>query len=213
MVAWYLDRVSHNICCLDKDEGDGYDRCMSLYEKTDYETRHEHARCELFEPDSETEPTGLSLALLRVCRQIHNETALLPYLMNTFAFKGPDDFDIFVGNLLAAQRRAIRRIIIYGVLEHEHHWLDSLSKLSGLTTVKIIRRVLCGYTESLFSEKMMQKLENLQLPNVSIGVWVYHRWVQRGKLIPWEARARAVEQKLRTAGKKTVQPGSSQNAS
>ena len=52
-----------------------------------------------------------NLALLRVCRQINKETALLPYSMNTFAFHEAWTLDVFLSkSLLPCQRRAIRSI-------------------------------------------------------------------------------------------------------
>ncbi|KAK4497555.1 hypothetical protein PRZ48_012006 [Zasmidium cellare] len=53
----------------------------------------------------------LALGLLRVCRQIHHEAALVPYESNTFAFREGFALDLFFSEkLLPQQREAVKSI-------------------------------------------------------------------------------------------------------
>ncbi|KAJ8110971.1 hypothetical protein OPT61_g6313 [Boeremia exigua] len=53
-----------------------------------------------------------SLALLRTCHQIHAETRLLPFTLNTFQFKSEDAFKPWLAKFDAAQRQAIAQVRI-----------------------------------------------------------------------------------------------------
>lgn len=74
-----------------------------------YEDRHQ--KCQLWGPC--TRPLDdLHLGVLQVCRQIHQEAALLPYQDNTFSTWDPDSLTMFLKVLLPAQARAIRSIVL-----------------------------------------------------------------------------------------------------
>ena len=81
----------------------------------------------------------LDLSLLRVCRQIHEEAALIPYAFNTFAFDEGLDLDLFVSrSLLAPQRKAIQSLQING-------WLEGYNRFPGVlpATVKLLQDLKC----------------------------------------------------------------------
>ncbi|KAF1840433.1 uncharacterized protein K460DRAFT_208393 [Cucurbitaria berberidis CBS 394.84] len=52
------------------------------------------------------------LALLRVCRQIYNETATLTFSTNRFCFVGRSAFEEFLKSTKPAQRDALRRMVV-----------------------------------------------------------------------------------------------------
>ena len=54
------------------------------------------------------ENVQMSLALLRTCRQIYREAALIPYATSVFVFRSPDMLESFVESLPVRQREAIR---------------------------------------------------------------------------------------------------------
>lgn len=83
---------------------------------------------------------GLELALLGTCRQIYQETALIPYLTNTFAFHEALTLDLFISkSLLEPQRSALRTLQLDGWA----HWnigtvnATTISMLTGLNTLQI----------------------------------------------------------------------------
>lgn len=79
---------------------------------------------------------ALDLRLILVCRQIHEEAALIPYASNTFAFCDGLDLDLFVSkSLLAPQRKAVTRVQLDG-------WMcGSLYSFAGVRgpTVKMLK--------------------------------------------------------------------------
>jgi hypothetical protein len=52
----------------------------------------------------------LFLALLAVCRQLYNETRLLPFRLNVFRFKSQDAFDSWLNKFTLDQQETIRNI-------------------------------------------------------------------------------------------------------
>jgi hypothetical protein len=52
----------------------------------------------------------LFLALLAVSRQLHSETRLLPFRLNTFRFKSQDAFDSWLDKFASDQQEAIQNI-------------------------------------------------------------------------------------------------------
>ncbi|KAK3704999.1 hypothetical protein LTR37_013516 [Vermiconidia calcicola] len=84
----------------------------------------------------------LDVALLRACRYIHREAALLPYLLNTFAFDCDNiswQWSLFMDALNPSQRRAIRAITLVTSYRNLPHILPAghVSKLTGLTHVTL----------------------------------------------------------------------------
>ncbi|RMY46532.1 hypothetical protein D0865_09228 [Hortaea werneckii] len=84
---------------------------------------------------------SLPLSLIRVCRDIHREAALIPYANNTFAFGNVAELELFITkSLLAPQRAAIKTLQIYG-----HMALGSSKApkmLRGLQTLEVVSPVL-----------------------------------------------------------------------
>jgi len=69
--------------------------------------------------ESQYQPSFVELTLnpglLYVCRQIHYESALLPYSLTTFAFKNGSELESFVLHiLLETQAAAIQSLQLYG---------------------------------------------------------------------------------------------------
>ncbi|RMX73717.1 hypothetical protein D0869_13322, partial [Hortaea werneckii] len=55
------------------------------------------------------------MSLIRVCRDIHREAALIPYSNNTFALGNIAELELFIKkSLLVPQRAAIKTLQIYG---------------------------------------------------------------------------------------------------
>ncbi|KAI7326578.1 hypothetical protein KC315_g7519 [Hortaea werneckii] len=98
---------------------------LSLRDKAQNPYHVRHFRC--FEsPDQQSSnppdrPQAV-VAVLRVCRQIHDEAALLPFVANFFSFARFTSLSRFLDRLLPAQAHAIQRL---AWLEHSNwssHW-------------------------------------------------------------------------------------------
>lgn len=115
-VSYRPDRIQHTLCRAEMSDADfvrAYKADGDMEDPKDCEVRHD--RCvpkgEWWMP---SDMPKLSLALLRTCRQIYKEAALLPYAENEFIF-GPrfeplHNCSDFVASLLATQRRAIKTL-------------------------------------------------------------------------------------------------------
>ncbi|KAK3072504.1 hypothetical protein LTR53_006686 [Teratosphaeriaceae sp. CCFEE 6253] len=68
-----------------------------------------HALCEIQPPDPDA---SLSIAVLQVCRQIHQDAALLPFLGNEFTFDGAGALLRFTRHILLPQSRSLRRVTL-----------------------------------------------------------------------------------------------------
>jgi hypothetical protein len=107
------------------------------------------------------------LALLRVCREIHKETKLLPFSLNQFHFDDFYKFHAFMIRLPTTKRQAIRAVRIIMNLHIKEIFEDlracGLSSLSdvlpGLQSVQVI---VDDFAYCL-TEKNMRK----------VGPWVY----------------------------------------
>jgi hypothetical protein len=66
------------------------------------------------------------LGLLFACRQMHSETALLPYKLNSFDFRGSRRFELrlFFERRSAEQIRAIRAIKALSIFKNSRHEVD-----------------------------------------------------------------------------------------
>ena len=64
----------------------------------------------------------MHLDLLRVCRQIYSEAALLPYALNTIDAKDLRSAERFVMSLNSAQKNAIRKLLVRDVLCPGPRW-------------------------------------------------------------------------------------------
>lgn len=75
---------------------------MGAYFRPEESTYSDHSK---FHPDEQ-------LALLRVCRQIYNETATLTFSTNLFCFCGWEAFETVWKRLLPAQRDSVRSMAV-----------------------------------------------------------------------------------------------------
>ena len=113
---------------------------------------------------------SLPIALLRTCRSIYDEAAMLPYATNTFAFHETDAIDLFFSrSLLAAQCSAIQNLQLdllpqtslyptrsLGVINS-----DTIQKLSGLQRLRSTRR-------SLIEPGITAAFQQLRIPIVRV---------------------------------------------
>ena len=113
------------------------------------------SRVATFEPILTIKPrlvpknSPISIPLLRVCRQIHAETSLLPYKPNTFAFEDVNDIKAFVSRPAQAQVRAIKVLEIYTtfgrrltkgrnfVFDSECEWYTTFEPFRGLELIEV----------------------------------------------------------------------------
>ncbi|KAI7194425.1 hypothetical protein KC316_g4751 [Hortaea werneckii] len=123
----------------------------SQYSAPHYAVRHE--KCHEFLHDGQpSNPDlagqmrqnthSLSMGLTRVCRDIHREAALIPYVNNSFAFKNGYVLDLFVTkSLLAPQRAAISILQLDGYIAADSRYSGITCKvpkmLTGLRTLEI----------------------------------------------------------------------------
>ncbi|KAI7208384.1 hypothetical protein KC333_g9159 [Hortaea werneckii] len=98
---------------------------LSLRDKAQNPYHVRHFRCfESLDQQSSNPPDRPQalVAVLRVCRQIHDEAALLPFVANFFSFARFTSLSRFLDRLLPAQAHAIQRL---AWLEHSNwssHW-------------------------------------------------------------------------------------------
>ena len=124
-------------------------QCVIKMPKFYYPWDHDHS----WKPESEDEievarylemrsphpsdSDGLDFALLRVCRQIYDEAALIPYESNTFAFKELLDLDCFVSRVLyPKQREALTSI---EVANAEEKFYGDKYALFGPETTRMLK--------------------------------------------------------------------------
>ena len=88
-----------------------------------------HSQCKP-KPDDDPSRCNQPMALLRTCRQVHNEAALLPFQTNTFSFLTISGMNTFLKALVAVQRRAIVSMAFGTMFLHTAH--KQLKKLVGL---------------------------------------------------------------------------------
>ncbi|KAK3631017.1 hypothetical protein LTR56_015982 [Elasticomyces elasticus] len=110
-----IDKVQHHVC---KNTISDYELAQNL--KADKDTirfqtyQDHHAGCK---PTNHNDNEGkaesrLHLNVLRACRQIHQEAAILPYAENVFAFASNDDLDFFLDTIIVEQARALQRLVV-----------------------------------------------------------------------------------------------------
>lgn len=89
-----------------------------------------------------------SVALLKTCAQIHSETALLPFQMNTFIFNITEAFQTFHRKLMPIQRKAIRYMSLETGYFREHRGpmipgaLRWLKRMTGLKRIVLFEQFL-----------------------------------------------------------------------
>lgn len=110
-------------------------------EISDWHDRHHSCRV----PSSKV---SYNVALLKTCAQIHSETALLPFQMNTFMFNITEAFQTFHRKLMPIQRNAIRYMSLETGDFREHRGpmipgaLRWLKKMTGLKRIVLFEQFL-----------------------------------------------------------------------
>ncbi|KAK5741470.1 hypothetical protein LTR17_003905 [Elasticomyces elasticus] len=106
------------------NELDGSTQCFQSYWD-----RHRHCYA-----GGATKKATLPMAVLRTCRQIHQEAALLPFQLNEFSFSQLENLAPFLQSLFQAQARAIESLILQIYRPYHTITLKNLikSKLRGL---------------------------------------------------------------------------------
>ncbi|KAK5691110.1 hypothetical protein LTR97_011762 [Elasticomyces elasticus] len=110
-----IGEVQHHVC---RNTTSDHDLARNV--KADKETvrfrayQNHHAGCM---PANHDDIKGkaehrLHLNVLRACRQIHQEAAILPYAENVLAFTSNSSLDYFFDTLILEQARALQRIVI-----------------------------------------------------------------------------------------------------
>lgn len=151
-----------------------------------------HRNCTLARlPSSEKAFGPLNLSALKVCRQIHQEAALLPYQENSFAFLRLIDVESFVKALIPTQARAIRDVVLWPHAPYTKSGFTTLvtKKLQGLR--RLTSFVYCDdhgrkpMEEQALRVRAAELLQYRRLPIKSATVAVYRTQQSVKKLRPY----------------------------
>lgn len=111
------------------------------------------------EDKRENPAVGLTLSALLVCRQIHQEAALLPFTANIFVFIDPSDLGRFMRKLVVGQSRYITAVTL--LARHNYYQGDDdpprQDTLRRLFTVK-----LTGLKQLVFVAEFMHLRDKWQ---------------------------------------------------
>ncbi|KAK4556800.1 hypothetical protein LTR86_006371 [Recurvomyces mirabilis] len=143
-VPGYQNGPRHQICKCDTPDSELLKRLRAprepMHEKDLYPERdlyaEGHAGCT---PESHLHHDSqrlLPTAILQVCRQIHEEAALLPFRGNIFAAASLTSLATFAQHLLMEQARAIIEIVVY-----THDTPDPSTKTMAKTLITRLRGV------------------------------------------------------------------------
>ena len=137
-------RLWHRICDEDKSDMSFVNRMIENGTEHDEKSvSARHASCGLpktwYGGDAAPVVEGkrIDLRLLRTCRLIHREAALLPFATNTFSFLHCTDLSVLYNLLMPAQRRAITSLVVYPEANGAPH-SGCHSALNGLKYLTII---------------------------------------------------------------------------
>lgn len=158
-----------SFCTLDDDERYKYPPCKVMGQ---LHNRYDQRHYDCIKSVAKAKWRQRFLALLRVCRQLHLEAALLPYLENTFAFPYVLSFREFVQSLFPAQRRSLRKVIFSGNDIRAYMRPDITSKLCGLTELTSHESVFAGSVSSVPWIGISQRLAGLPLSKLRIHVTI-----------------------------------------
>lgn len=61
----------------------------------------------------------LAMGLLRSCKQVYHEAALVPYYDNTFSFARGSDVEFFINDVLSEKQRAVLQHLTYASMQPE----------------------------------------------------------------------------------------------
>jgi hypothetical protein len=119
------------------------------------------------------------LSLLRVCRRIHQESSLLPLLLNTCVFERFEWLYKYHHTFTGAQLAAIRRICISFDLESPSTWSSTLSGLHGwgLYSLRaILPRVLNVELHFVNLQSILK--DNVITARVNLDILDVKRWAE-----------------------------------
>lgn len=173
--------------------------CLSQVADTDIEIgalgQHFHRGCRNSSASATLQtarPTDINL--LRTCRQIHQEAALLPSAKNTFLFGYAATSLNFTRKVLARQRRAITSVAVDEPYYTLHSYCPNsrglFPKLAGLKRVRITLHILllqATYTNPSAAQfnmrlgEVQNPLEDRSLARCSIDVAAEHRYGAAGE--------------------------------
>lgn len=104
-------------------------------------------------------PRNHRLALLRTCRQVFCETALIPYKINTFIVPRYIKLRSFLRRMKTAHRRAVSTLQV----EHSMSYGNPLTHvplLSLLTGLERLKVVVTGYSNNVQNERYLSALKD-----------------------------------------------------
>ncbi|KAK5128789.1 hypothetical protein LTR85_000122 [Meristemomyces frigidus] len=97
---------------------------------------------------------GFPLGVLQVCREIHQEAALLPYHANTFVFATLRTLMSFLKKLIPAQARAVRRIALVNPCDALPGLAELVrNKLTGLERLTCFVEMATAYAVDSFARE------------------------------------------------------------
>ncbi|KAF2270746.1 hypothetical protein CC78DRAFT_596414 [Lojkania enalia] len=135
-----------------------------------------------------------ALSLLHVCRQLYDETTILPYTLNTFTFHDLYDVDLWIRKTLPCQLETIKSVGICASWAWSdalnYYDLDSqlISKLPGLRKLKISINQFAWILHCLSrpqledsdlglrqAEKNLERMIKASYKNLEISLEMYER--------------------------------------
>lgn len=114
----------------------------------------------------------LSLGLLRVCRQVYDESALLFYATNAFTFDHSLDLIAFLDYLMPAQRKAIKSLRVKCAFNSKFR-SKHLGHLTSLRDLTVFAKSLTKYNGQGPHEVADELLKFRQSPLKSVKVCFY----------------------------------------
>ncbi|KAK5738468.1 hypothetical protein LTR17_005996 [Elasticomyces elasticus] len=137
----HLPRLPFRLCICQGEDAEGQIATIKASQTKDYRKQHSDIHKACIDHKSGTATSlELSLELLQVSRQIHQEAALLPFAENHFSFATTAAFDDFIQHILLSQARTLQHIsLVVDPPTFNLHPARQLlkSKLQGLKHLKI----------------------------------------------------------------------------
>ena len=129
-------RLEISICRAHPSDSEA-SRCFALADQQILPLHYQHRHAKCWTSHRELHALQASLKLLLVCRQLHDEAALLPFSANDFAFDGTngDGHEMFVASLGAVQQRAVRHIVLGPQLFYRQSPFNILEKLCNVQEI------------------------------------------------------------------------------
>ncbi|KAK3651651.1 hypothetical protein LTR56_005459 [Elasticomyces elasticus] len=137
----HFPKLPFRLCICWGEDVEGQIATIKASQTKDYRKQHSDVHKACFD-HKRTTSTGLELGLplLEICRQVHQEAALLPFAENHFSFATTAAFDDFIRLVLLHQARTLQHIsLVVDPPTFNLHPARQLlkSKLQGLKHLKI----------------------------------------------------------------------------